>query len=155
MRLLLIFLLFPVLLWGQADSTFTWLDAKKVNGGTWHVFLLEDNWKYNKFTDANMVMPGYNDSLWTEVNASLYESELPARHDDLFNGVICFRNHIIVDSSLTNEPVAFRITHFGASEIWLDGKLLMKYGRIALDSFQAFDPEYLPMAVQFNKAGPM
>jgi serine phosphatase RsbU (regulator of sigma subunit) len=59
----------------------------------------------------------------------------------------------MVDTSLTHQPVAIRLTQFGASEIWLDGIKMISYGQLAADSVQYYDPEYLPTAIQFNRAG--
>ncbi|MCW8848518.1 MAG: SpoIIE family protein phosphatase, partial [Melioribacteraceae bacterium] len=63
-----------------------------------------------------------------------------------------FRKNIIIDSSLYNKSVSFTIDHFGASEIYLNGKLLSSYGKVDAnpDSEKVYIPNDIPIVLNFG-----
>jgi adenylate cyclase len=92
----------------------------------------------------------FDDSKWTEVNPSLsFNDSAPP-----FQGIGWFRLHLIADTDLTSVPLAMTITHFGASEIFLDGKLIKSFGKInGPDSSIYIDPQELPFIFLLDRAG--
>lgn len=89
---------------------------------------ITDTWRYQA-GDGEWHAPDLPDSTWQPVSTYLGPEELPFID---WNGIGWFRLHFRVDSTLINYPLALLIAqHNGASEIYLDGKLLYKLGRVS------------------------
>jgi len=88
---------------------------------------LFDDWKYKIGDDSVWADPNFDDSKWETINPWLPREEFEKLE---WTGNIWFRNHIIVDSSLWNHPLGFIYFCTGAAEIFLDGKLIYKYGKV-------------------------
>jgi serine phosphatase RsbU (regulator of sigma subunit) len=91
-------------------------------------------WKYKTGDDTLWADPNYNDNEWKPIaNPYLNNNDFKKMVWDSgkgWPGKVWFRNHIIVDSALRNKPFAFSFFNTGAAEVYLDGKLLYKYGEI-------------------------
>ncbi len=125
------FVIFPLFL-SQSISAFyaqsgqIHLTAKNIYGAkTVYIF---DNWKYHTGDSASWANPGYNDTSWKTADSRL--SGLRGMPAEGWKGIGWFRLHITVDSSLLYKPVGFRMRQNGASEVYLNGKLLFKYGKV-------------------------
>jgi serine phosphatase RsbU (regulator of sigma subunit) len=86
---------------------------------------LIEGWKYKIGDDSSWADPDYDDTDWKSINPQLNKEEFEKLD---WTGNIWFRNEIQVDSSLWN--IVFGLNFFctGAAEIYLNGKLLYKYG---------------------------
>ena len=103
---------------------------------------LNRNWKFTEGDDSSMALFSYDDSKWKEASTRLIQSGNPTK---AFKGIGWFRFHFIADTSIAAKPLAMMITHFGASEIFLDGKLINSFGKInGADSSEYEDPQELP-----------
>ena len=101
--------------------------------------------------DSAMAQSGYDDSKWKDAKSILFfrDNKMPK-----FNGIAWFRFHFIADSTITGRPLALMLTHLGASEIYLDGKLIKSYGKIkGTDSSIYYDPEQLPFIFTVPEPG--
>jgi len=89
------------------------------------------NWKYHagdpKEALAEWTKPGFDDKAWETVKTTLHVDSLPKSG---WNGIGWFRLHLVIDSGLLNKPLALNVIHSGASEIYLDGKLFARFGRV-------------------------
>ena len=61
-----------------------------------------------------------------------------------WTGVGWFRLHFALDSTLQDQTLALTVAHFGASEIYLDGKLIQHFKAVGVANdprkkFRAFD----------------
>lgn len=112
---------------------------------------LDSSWRYIHADDSAMAMPGYNDSNWALVHTVLK----PDSTSEPVNGVYWFRNRIYVADSLLDKSFALNMTHFGASQIYLNGELLMTYGRIGdnADSTEYYNPTMSPHVFHFKDTG--
>ncbi|HVF87702.1 MAG TPA: SpoIIE family protein phosphatase, partial [Pyrinomonadaceae bacterium] len=54
-----------------------------------------------------------------------------------------FRLGLRVDERLAGEPLALRVWHWGASEIYVDGKLIVSFGRITPEADEEYNPRGL------------
>ncbi len=84
-----------------------------------------NNWKYHPGDDLRWKETTYNDSNWilfpTDFNLdSVSKGE--------WQGIGWFRLKLVIDSSLYNQTLALVLIHYGASEMYLDGKLITRYG---------------------------
>ncbi len=88
---------------------------------------LIEGWKYHTGDDTAWANPSFNDSSWGTINPILDK----ANFDKIkWTGNIWFRNHIFVDSSYWNKPFGLVFSNPGAAEIYLDGTLLYRIGKI-------------------------
>ncbi|MBL7821853.1 MAG: GHKL domain-containing protein [Saprospiraceae bacterium] len=93
---------------------------------------IEHKWKYHSGESDLMgndwTNDYFNDNHWETVNSLFYLDSLPKTGWD---GIGLFRLHLQVDSMLIGKPLVLNIFHLGASEVYLDGKLFLKYGEIS------------------------
>ena len=69
----------------------------------------------------------YDDSQWRRLDSRLPVEEYKKIG---WQGIAWFRIHIKVDSSLWDTPLSLMIRQAGASEVYLNGKLLYKFGKV-------------------------
>ncbi len=104
-------------------------------------------WRYSKSDDSAMAAPNYNDSDWKIIHSEFIDSTI-------IQGIGWFRLRFSIDSSLVHKPIAFSVRQKGASEIYLDGKLIKKYGVIkGKDSTEYFDPQKVPIIIVMDSIG--
>ena len=112
---------------------------------------LTQNWKFSlKDTIAN-ANRDCNDSAWLTANTSMQVFESP---NFTFTDIVWFRYSFRTDSKLLSQPMAISVKHLGASEIYLDGQQIKKYGTI-LDSAHSiyFNPQELPLVFSLKDTG--
>ena len=85
-------------------------------------------WKYISDDNPQYALANFNDSSWKSISPELYTDSV---NPELFNSVIWLRHTFSIDSSLTKKILAFDITHYGASEIYIDGKLMKRFGKVS------------------------
>jgi serine phosphatase RsbU (regulator of sigma subunit) len=96
----------------------------KNKGGFVELF---EGWKYQIGDDSSWADPDYDDSDWKSINPELNKENFKKLD---WTGNIWFRNEIQVDSSLWNIVFGFNFFCTGAAEVYLNGKLLYKYGMV-------------------------
>ena len=86
-------------------------------------------WKYHPGDNPEWASPTFDDIAWESTNTLLLGKELP---ENGWNGIGWFRLHLsIPDERLWNLPLALHVTYqAGASEIYLDGELIYKFGTV-------------------------
>ena len=114
-------------------------------------FQFNSLWKYSVADDTLMKQRDYNDTKWLEVKlASLFDTESDSFD---FKGQAWFRLHFDIDSTLIGIPLAFYIDQSGASQVFLDGKLIVNYGTIKdKDNSEYYDPKDIPQIIVLNDA---
>ena len=91
---------------------------------TYNQWPLDSLWHYQ----PGDKLAGANSAKWPVVDAQFLRDR--AGRPLAWPGVGWFKKQWQVPPSLRNQAVALRMGHFGASEIYLDGKLLQRYGKI-------------------------
>ena len=94
----------------------------KNKGGFVELF---EGWKYKIGDDTSWADPDYDDSEWKNINPVLNKEDFEKLD---WTGNIWFRNEIQVDSSLWNTVFGLNFYCTGAAELYLNGRLLYKYG---------------------------
>jgi adenylate cyclase len=113
-----------------------------------------DKWKFQAGDDAAMATPAYDDSKWATVDPDFRIDPGNRTRHNKFSSIGWFRFHFIADTSLVGIPLAFGISHYGASEIFLDGKKIESFGKIKGESDSGYyDPQYLPFTFVIRNAG--
>ena len=111
---------------------------------------LKDGWKYKVGDDPEWAKPEFADASWDSIRLLQDFYHLPqfSRQD-----IVWFRLHFIADSSI-NPQTVMRIYQTGASEIYLDGKLIHRLGVVSKnsDSAKYYSPQArllsFPVALQ-------
>ncbi len=104
-------------------------------------------WKYSPVDDSAAVAPAFNDSNWKYMLSERIDS-------NNFKGIGWFRLHFTIDSTMVHKPIAFGMRQKGASEIYLDGKLVKRYGNInGKDSTEHYDPQNVPIILIMDSVG--
>jgi serine phosphatase RsbU (regulator of sigma subunit) len=107
------------------------------------------NWRYHAGDDSLWREPDFDDHLWevTSPNMENYQSPLSQ-----WQGVGWFRTYIEVDSALWGRPLGLSIFQAGASEIYLNGKLLYRLGEVGTSKETEIAAyETIPRPIVFNK----
>lgn len=94
------------------------------------IIYISDSWLFKPGDDPAWALPQHNDSTWQKTSTYLGPSDLSFID---WKGIGWFRFHFKVDSSLVGYPLGLiPEQHYGASEIYLDGKLLYEIGEVSI-----------------------
>lgn len=102
-------------------------------------------WKMFSGDDPRFADPSFNDSEWQPVDLSKDIQQFPEFRKA---GTMWVRLHLSIDSNVARQQLAVHIVQYSASEIYLNGKLLKKYGTIDPDPKKVV--AYLPSAIPFD-----
>lgn len=111
-------------------------EPKNVRDGVFHVtaerleqedLLRVDQWRYHPGDDPAWADPGYDDSDWQLADSTV----IPCCHDERWSGIGWFRVRLVADPDVTRETLGVTLFQDGASELYLDGELLLATGRVA------------------------
>jgi len=110
---------------------------------------LNKYWKYQSGDDTLWAQPGFDDSTWDTVSTQLNLTKLS---EGMFDGYSWFRLHIRIDSSLRNKTFALLMNQQGASEIYLNGKLIQTFGVYShsVDDEEVTNPKAVPGMIRFK-----
>ncbi|HEY4197979.1 MAG TPA: ATP-binding protein [Mucilaginibacter sp.] len=108
---------------------------------------LLSGWKFHAGDDQHWINPAFQDETWKPVDPSVDISDF---HELKNAGVGWIRVHVSVDSSLANQTLAFHINQYLASEIYLNGALIARYGKVSADpsKVEAYLPSKEPFVVK-------
>jgi len=136
------FLLISVVTYASTEDT-VYVHSDSLKGES---ISLDKVWKYHTGDDSIWAEQGFDDSNWDTLKTRLASA---STSKDFWKGIGWFRTNIKIDSSLINKPVAFLISQVGASEIYLNGKLVKKLGTIGVDSVKEipYQPSNIPFTV--------
>lgn len=116
-----------------------------------HRLSIDKFWKYHKGDDSIWALPDYDDKNWQPLSSNLFIDSIS---EETFSGIGWFRVHLLVDSSLLDKTFGLLIHQVGASEIFLDGKLIHTFGVINVsnpDKEARFNPQGVPVDIRFEK----
>jgi two-component system, NtrC family, sensor kinase len=93
---------------------------------------LDKDWRYQKGDNKEWANPTFVDSSWKEFD--FFNLNMPDGKNAIANRgeFVWFRTQIKADSTL-NKAIVLNIAQFGASEIYLDGKLIHQLGTLSTD----------------------
>ncbi|HYP50223.1 MAG TPA: SpoIIE family protein phosphatase, partial [Pyrinomonadaceae bacterium] len=109
-------------------------------------------WKYQAGDNIQWAAADFNDSDWKQISNSEINAD-PTKALGDWNGRAWFRLRITVDESIVNQPLAFRMWHWGASEIYVDGRLVQSFGVIERESDIEYNPRGVFFPVVFTSSG--
>ena len=127
---------------GQAQTTLT-LDSLQ-NGKSFELDKL--GWKYQSGDDPAWADPQFDDRAWETLHGTAITLDNIPKSG--WRGIGWFRLRLQVDPALANQPLALVMVHFGASEIYLDGKLVQRFGTVG--TTPESEVEYNPNTQPFD-----
>ncbi len=143
-RLWLLALLFLFAL--VAAQAQTILTAEQLQNGQ-AVELDKLNWKYAPNDEPRFADPQFDDRAWETLNGTAITLDSIPKSG--WRGLGWFRLRLQVDPALTNQPLALVLVHFGASEVYLNGKLIQRYGTVGATpkSEVEYNPNTVPLSI--------
>ncbi|MGI4871134.1 MAG: ATP-binding protein [Janthinobacterium lividum] len=134
------------------DSAWVRLRAAQVYAEAMQPLGGPQRWRYQPGASRGWASPATNDSHWLLASPSFLFGKGPPG----WRGTGCFRLYFTLDSALLGQPLGVYITQDGASEIYLDGHLLGRYGKIGASSAttQAVRPRYCLLPFMSAEPGP-
>lgn len=89
---------------------------------------LDKGWVYHAGDDPEWSKPEYNDGDWSVISPTNEWHHLPEVQR---SNIGWFRLKLNVDSAWLGQPLALLLSGLGAEEIYLNGKLIYKYGHVS------------------------
>ena len=113
---------------------------------------LDKYWKFHNGDDSTWASPLFDDSIWDTVKTNL---GFNTNDSTVFTGIAWFRINIYLDSLLDETPIALLINQDGASQIFLDGKLLHSCGTVSANSTdeKKYNPNNIPLSFRYKSSG--
>lgn len=125
---------------------------------------LTKGWKFQAGDNPEWAKPEYNDAGWKPIDPVDERHHLKEVKDA---NIGWFRLNLQVDSSLQGKTVAFIVSGLGASEVYLNGKLVYKFGQVSSNykteqtrfftnrllslKFDSHSPQVLAIRYSFHK----
>lgn len=123
-KLILILIFFLLTVFGSLLYAEDYIEASRIILDSRDSIPLVDHWKYKGGDDPGWADSDFDDSDWKQIDTA----KIALIPKDEWDGYGWFRLHLIVDSSLFNKRASLNIFQFGASEIYLNGKLIKTFG---------------------------
>ena len=117
-------LLLTFVVFSQTTDT-TYIYGDSLNS---HSIQIYKNWDYHPGDDSAWALTKFSSAGWKTVDCRMYLDSIKSYN---LNGIGWFRKTIIIDSSLMNKTIAMTLNHFGASELYINGKLINKFGAVS------------------------
>jgi len=131
----------------HAQDAFTLTAASLQNGQA--VELDKLGWKYSPNDDPRFAEPQFDDRAWETLNNTLIKfSSVPQSG---WRGIGWFRLHLRVAPELVSVPLNLEMFHLGASEIYLNGKQIGRFGVVSTRHTTEipYEPNALPLGIVF------
>src|SRR6266498_3795423 len=111
--------------------------------------LLDKDWKFLSGDNPAYANSEYNDGAWEIINPTLDIYDLPQIPK---SGIVWFRLRLLINTSLVRQ-LALIIQQSGASEIYLDGQLIHRFGVLSSNpaNVKAYDPLWKPVSFPIKK----
>ncbi len=87
-------------------------------------------WRYHPGDDPTWADPELDDSRWTVMSSMLPLDDPPPGG---WPGIGWFRRRVRLADGMPPTALAIRVEHFGASEVYLDGRLIIRNGTVSAD----------------------
>ena len=111
--------------------------------------LLDKGWKYHRGDNPAWAARSLDDRNWISINPTLPIRQLSQVPTE---GIGWLRLRLHIGDKLRQQPLILRITQFCASEIYLNGRLLQRYGRVSAqpDRVKPYGVNPEPITIDFD-----
>src|SRR5262245_20289379 len=133
----------------QSPAEFTLTAASFQNGRS--VELDKLPWKYHPGAtagdDPDWADPQFDDRAWETLNGTAITLDRIPKSG--WRGIGWFRLRLKADPALADRPLALLMAHYGASEIYVDGKLAQRFGAVGTtpDIEIVYNPNTAPINI--------
>ena len=113
---------------------------------------LAEEWRYKPGDENGSADPALDDSGWAVVTPAFRD---PGALEPAWPGIGWFRLRLDVAPELVGVPLALRLSHLGASELYVDGARIATYGTVAAtpEGERGQNPLKTPIPITFDRAG--
>ncbi len=110
---------------------------------------LNSRWRFHAGDNPLWISLNLNDEDWTAININ----QRLARFLQISKGNICWlRLTFALDASLKDSMLALSINQYGASEVYIDGKLVQRLGKVGISKDRInFNPHNQPIPFYLSK----
>ncbi len=150
MKLMLYSLVVLLMLLPFVTQAQTILNADQLKNGQ-AVELDKLGWKYSPGDDPRFADPQFDDGAWETLNSTAITLDSIPKSG--WNGIGWFRLRLQVDPVLANQSLNLEMFQLGASEVYLDGHIVERYGKVGQSPNQEaqYNPNARPLSVTFNE----
>ena len=142
-----IFILFlPAFLHAQSGEIFTLTD--EALKGALPVELENLSWKYRAGDDLAWAARDFDDAGWETVEGTTFKPEMLERAD--WKGRAWFRLRFKIEGKLAGQNIVLSPTQRGASEVFIDGEPLAKFGKITDAGVIEYNPNRAPIPFRLD-----
>ena len=113
--------------------------------------VLDKGWRFRANDDPAYARPGYDDAAWAPINPNQLPGQLPQLHGVRVGWL---RLRLEVADSLRGRALVLLFQQTGASEVYLNGRLLHRYGRVSADPGQVRPGPFTAPPLEVHFAGP-
>ncbi len=110
-------------------------------------------WKYAPGDEPRFADPQFDDRGWETLKGTrITLDNIPQSG---WQGIGWFRLHLQVDPALIHQPLALVMVHYGASEVYLDGKLIERFGTVGAtpETEVEYNPNTVPLGIVLEGRG--
>ncbi|GAB2601760.1 histidine kinase [Spirosoma areae] len=95
---------------------------------------LDKGWKWHQGDNRAWSGPAFDDSKWESIDPAQDVMDLPQIQD---GKIIWIRHRVRLDTVSLGKPLALMIFHVGASEIYMNGQLVKRFGNLNASAVKA------------------
>jgi len=113
---------------------------------------LNNTWRFAIGDNLDWAKNDFNYQTWdTAYFPFTIESLIPFK----YKGNAWFKTTFVITPELVSKPLSFVITQYGASEIYIDSKLIHQFGKVgnSLATEEAFNPQDIPVSFVMDSVG--
>lgn len=118
-----VFVLSSILFSQTTDTTYINGDSLKTKD-----VIVVKGWDFHNGDDSTWALPTFNSVGWDTVDSRLNMDSIKAGY---WSGIGWFRKTIVIDSSLLYKEIGLILDHYSASELFVNGKKISKYGTVS------------------------
>ncbi|MDB4904495.1 MAG: zraS 4 [Mucilaginibacter sp.] len=110
---------------------------------------LNQGWKFHAGDNAAWAEPAFDDSNWQAIFPA---TPIHFLHEVRKAQIGWFRLRLLISKALRGKTFAIRIYQMGASEIYMNGKLIIQYGKVSSTyaQEQTYNPNGEPLTIQLS-----
>ncbi len=132
----------------QSEEIFTLTADQLQNGQALELDKL--GWKYSPGDEPRFADPQFDDRTWETLSGTILTLDNIPKSG--WSGIGWFRLRVKIDDALVNHQLALIMDHWGASEVYVDGKLINRFGKVGttVETEEAFRPNKIPVLFDFH-----
>jgi serine phosphatase RsbU (regulator of sigma subunit) len=113
---------------------------------------INKNWRFVIGDNSIWSNPKFNDSKWDSVCLPISLAEF---EDNSFKGNLWLRSTFEIKESQASHPLSLVIKQYGASEVFIDGKLVYSFGKVSISMSEEenYNPNGIPFSFTIDSAG--